>query len=87
MELEYSEHPRFAGVTQVTFSHPIVAIVPYEVDTEEKHDSSVGMVFICIIFVFHSFTTIARLSFVNISAGPLSIVDLLPLHVEVYAIP
>ncbi|EPB78852.1 hypothetical protein ANCCEY_02029 [Ancylostoma ceylanicum] len=41
VELEYSEHPRFAGVTQVTFSHPIVAIVPYEVDTEEKHDSSV----------------------------------------------
>ncbi|VDM69379.1 unnamed protein product, partial [Strongylus vulgaris] len=41
VELEYAEHPRFAGVTQVTFSHPIVAIVPYEVDTEEKHDSSV----------------------------------------------
>ncbi|CAJ0594419.1 unnamed protein product [Cylicocyclus nassatus] len=41
VELEYAEHPRFAGVTQVTFSHPIVAIVPYEVDTEEKHESSV----------------------------------------------
>ncbi|KAK6029160.1 hypothetical protein OSTOST_04736 [Ostertagia ostertagi] len=41
IELEYADHPRFAGITQVTFSHPIVAIVPYEVDTEEKHDSSV----------------------------------------------
>ncbi|VDP20857.1 unnamed protein product [Heligmosomoides polygyrus] len=41
IELEYTDHPRFAGITQVTFSHPIVAIVPYEVDTEEKHDSSV----------------------------------------------
>ncbi|VDL84089.1 unnamed protein product [Nippostrongylus brasiliensis] len=41
VELEYAEYPRFAGITQVTFSHPIVAIVPYEVDTDEKHDSSV----------------------------------------------
>uniref|UniRef100_A0A7I4XW79 Ge1_WD40 domain-containing protein n=1 Tax=Haemonchus contortus TaxID=6289 RepID=A0A7I4XW79_HAECO len=41
VELEYADHPRFAGITQVTFSHPIVAVVPYEVDTEEKHDSSV----------------------------------------------
>ncbi|KAK5977454.1 hypothetical protein GCK32_006111 [Trichostrongylus colubriformis] len=41
VELEYADHPRFAGITQVTFSHPIVAIVPYEVDNEEKHDSSV----------------------------------------------
>nr|CDJ88682.1 Protein Y44E3A.6, isoform b [Haemonchus contortus] len=43
VELEYADHPRFAGITQVTFSHPIVAVVPYEVDTEEKHDSSVGI--------------------------------------------
>lgn len=41
LELEYPDHPRFAGITQVAFSHPIVAIIPYEVDTEEKHDSSV----------------------------------------------
>ncbi|VDM61537.1 unnamed protein product [Angiostrongylus costaricensis] len=32
VELEYSDHPRFAGVTQVTFSHQIIAIVPYELD-------------------------------------------------------
>ncbi|KAE9413972.1 hypothetical protein Angca_008586 [Angiostrongylus cantonensis] len=41
IELEYSDHPRFAGVTQVTFSHSIIAIVPYEVDSEEKQDSSI----------------------------------------------